>query len=206
MSLYLEYLQQIAHLNKVGVSALASGDGSEALKAFKNALAVMGFVTQHPSSDALFQCKTQSFSAHPVRKMDRSFYLYNNAFVFEANVEVDIAFCNAIILFNLALACHQRGVQTGNEARFRKALSFYDLSTQLITEMTPYSGALLLASLNNSAQIQFELADYHGACETLELLQGEAVHVPPGVLEQEDVDQFFLNVALTRPPTTAASA
>lgn len=206
MSLCLEHLQQIAQLNKVGVQCLASGNGGDAVKVFKNALAHMGYVTQHPSSDDLFQCKAQNCSSHPIGNMESSYYLYSSGFVFEAGVEVDIAFCNAVILFNLALAFHQRGIQHGQEARLRKAVSFYDLSTQLISELSASSGALLLAALNNSAQIQFELGQYDVACETLELLQGEAVNVPPGVLEQEDVDQFFLNAALTRPPTVAACA
>ena len=72
--------------------------------------------------------------------------------------------------------------------------------------MTPFTGALFLASLNNTAQIQFDLGEYYDACETLEFLQAQAEHVPPGVLVQEDMDEFFLNVALTRPPTAAASA
>lgn len=206
MSECLEYLQQIAHLNKVGVSCLATGRRGEAVKAFTNALVVLSRVTHHPSSDELFQYKVQQCSMQPIGGMEKSFYLYSNAFVFEASMEADIAFCSGLILFNLALAFHQKGIQSGQEARLRKALSLYDLATQLISEISASTGALLLAALNNSAQVQFELGDYHVACETLELLQGEAMHVPSGILEQEHIDQFFLNVALTRPPTTAASA
>jgi hypothetical protein len=150
--------------------------------------------------------KASRRSSYPIGNMEQPFYLYSNAFVFEACEDVDIAFCNALVLFNLGLAFHQRAINFGEEPKLRKAFSFYDLSMQLINELSAYSGALLLAALNNSAQIQVELGEYQRACETLEVLQSEAIHVPAGLLEQEDMDQFFLNAALTRPPTAAACA
>jgi hypothetical protein len=211
MSACLDLLHHIAHLNKVGVSHLASGCGGEALKAFKEALVIMRKATEHPDSEELFMSKVQTCSTQDINGLDSSFYLYNNAFLFEATAGLDIAFANAIVLFNLAIAFHQRGMSTGEEPKLRRALSLYDLSTQLISEVTPYSGALLMAALNNAAQIQFGLADYQGACETLAMLQSEATHLPlsecsPDILGEEHLDQIFLNVALTKPPTAAASA
>ncbi|CAB9522817.1 expressed unknown protein [Seminavis robusta] len=211
MSVCFDLLQQIAHLNKVGVSCLASGSGADAVRAFKQALGVMAQVTQHPESSQLFQSRIHACSPVPIHGMKTPFYLYSNGLVFEASTDIDIAFVNSVILFNLALAFHQRGLQCGREQALRKALSLYDLSTQLISDLSACSGALLLVALNNSAQIQFELGEYQCSCETLQMLEGEAVHLPladcsSAVLGQEHIDQIFLNVALTKPPMTAASA
>ena len=211
MSACLDLLDQIAQLNKIGVLSLASGSEGEALKAFKQALVTMGQLTQHPESEVHFMSKVQTCTTQPLQGLNSSFYLYNKAFVFEGNLQLDIAYANALILFNLAITFHQRGISQRDESKLRRALSLYDLSIQLISELSPYSGALLVAALNNSAQIQYGLGDYQGACETLELLENEAVHLPlsacsQDVLGEEQIEQIFLNIALTMPPTVAASA
>ena len=205
-------MHEIARLNQAGVAYLAVGERDHAVKAFTAALGIMSKVTQEPSSMQIFQSTHHQISgSQAISGLDTSFYVYNNGLIFDASEDMDIVFSNSIILFNLALAFHQRGIMCGQEVKLRKALSMYDLCLQLIIELSPCSAALLLAALNNSAQIHFELADYQCASETLDALYGESAHVflsecPPALLEQYHIDQFLLNVSLAKPPTTAACA
>ena len=207
-------LQEIARLNNFGVSYLAMGEGSQAVKAFKDALTIVSNFSEQKDdvSMCMFQKKQHCVSrSQAVTGLDGTFFVYSNGLLIDASEDMDIVFMNCIILFNLALAFHQRGMVYGQEAKLRKALTLYDLCMQLTSGDSPCSAALLLVSLNNSAQIHFELADYEYAAEALEVLYQESETVslsdcPPALLDQRHVEQFSLNVLLTVRPTTAACA
>lgn len=212
----LSTLEEIARLNNAGVSYLAMGAGGQAVRAFKAALTIVSSISQrnHDASMTFFQNKQHCISrSQAVPGLNATFFVYSNGLLIDPSEDTDIVFSNSLILFNLALAFHQRGMVYNQEDKLRKALSLYELCMQLMSEseLSPCSVALLLIALNNSAQILFELADYENAAVALEMLYQESVHVslldcPPAMLEQHHIEEFYLNVLLTIRPTAAACA
>lgn len=208
----MQKLHEIAHQNKVGVSYLAVGDGGNAVKAFKAALVTMSGIAQDPSTETLFLSKNHKCTAVDIPGLEKdSFYAFSKALVFEPSSEIDLSFTNAILLFNMALTFHQRGSYAGETSKLCKAQSLYKLSCDLINEISSCSGALLLAAMNNQAQIHFELGNYAQAIDVLGAMGREANEIclaesPSSPFTQEHFDQFYLNIAVTRPPIAAACA
>jgi tetratricopeptide (TPR) repeat protein len=210
--MFMAKLNEISHLNKVGASYLAVGDGGKAMKAFKGALVIMSDIAQDPAAGELFACSHQHCTSVDIPGLDGdSFFVYNKALLFESSDQIDLSFTNAILLFNMALTFHQRGRVANEESKLRKSQSLYKLSSELVPEISSCSGALLLAALNNQTHIHFELGDYEQFGATLKIMEKEASEICPAECSsspftQEHFDQFYLNIAVTRPPSAAPCA
>lgn len=210
----MQKLQEIAHLNKVGASYLAVGNGGSAVKAFKAALVTMSRIAEDPIADGLFGSSQHcAFSSIQVPGLESdSFFIFDQALVFEASSQMDLSFLNAILLLNLALTFHQKARHTGEEAKLRKALNLCRLAGELITDMSFSSGSLYLAALNNQAHIHFELGEYGRATCALQAMEKAASEICfsespiSSPFTQEYFDQIYLNIAVTRAPIAAACA
>jgi len=208
----LSNFSEIASLNNFGVSALAKGNDGLAIKSFKAAMLPMrDAIVDSEYMDITFESKDHQVSGFlPIDSFGcSSFYIYRNGLLLNATEDTDLIFCNSLILFNLALAFHQRGARCGHEAHLRKAQNVYSLCLELANGGIPCLSALRIAILNNSAHIQFELADYESASETLNSLHQEVSRVfssDQTIFEQMHMDEIYLNVLLSTPPITAACA
>jgi len=102
---------------------------------------------------------------------DGGFYTYNRAIIFHASpvsesdistANVDLFFYSAIIMFNLALCHHRRGVRIGKNILLRKGLVLYSKCVLLMKRYLRYVGGthfILVSACNNQAHICLEHAD-----------------------------------------------
>lgn len=129
---------------------------------------------------------------------------------------------SAVILFNMALACHHVG-RNGKESAFKRAAGLYSMCIQILsTEMDAsfeearrLSSVVSLLALNNRAQILYhELCDYIQCRRCLKdmtrLIQGNhASRIVPALqssLPGSDVAGIVLNLMLLKVPTGAQAA
>jgi hypothetical protein len=215
MSNHFDSLREISRLNNDGARYLASNLAGEAVKALKGALMIMGKIA-NDDDDMMEDSEDNEINDCPsldVPGLDGSFFIYNRALFLEVQPSgVDLTATNAVILFNLALAFHQRGLTCGHQAKLSKALHLYDLCTKLIGDISSRLGPLALAALNNQAQIYYSICDYARTEEMLSNIRSVAEYVPmpspsgKSAFEERHFEEIYLNVAITQTPTTAASA
>lgn len=222
---HLECLQEIARLNNEGARYLASNVANDGVKALKSALVIMGGIAD--TVDMMMDCESESQKSNDccpsleVPGLEDVFFIYNRAVLLDPSETSDLSATNAIILFNLALAFHQRGLLCGQEAKLGKAVHLYDLCTKLVYDVSSSLGPLILAALNNQAQIYYSMGDYAKVEEQLQVIRSVAEYVTmprentrsssntnvnKPAFEQRHFEEIYLNVAITQPPTTAASA
>lgn len=213
-----QQLQQVADLNLTGANLLAKNDAGSAVKAFKAALEIMQRLAMEPevSEQMILSNKEQLCSAVELPLWCNTFYIFNKALIFNVSQQIDLGFCNAAIMFNLALALHQYGLKCNKEDKLRKAIHIYSLCCKLVgDDKTVSSGFLLLSCMNNKAQIQYNLAEYaqarHGldelrACADLVVAKSVGSANESSPFQPQVLDEMFLNVTLTEPPTTAPMA
>lgn len=206
-------IHEASRTNSEGVACLASGDALNAVKSFRAALSIMEEVAQCVESVELAHSQAHNCPSVEIALDDPVMFIYNRAIVLDGSCETDLAFANAVILFNLGLTFHQRGKLRNDASKLQKAVYLYGVSSKLITNTASSSGALVLAALNNQAQILFSLGDYVNAKDTLEQMRSIAHSVPVPTDDRKcntfaryHFDEFFLNVAVTEPPHTAPMA
>jgi len=134
------------------------------------------------------------------------FYFYNQAVVFyptpllesESDIaNVDLTFYSAVIMFNLALCHHMRGIRIGKNTLLRKARVLYRKCSQLMKQYLGFVGGvhfLLIAACNNQAHICYELADaasFHVHLSEVKKLISKHNHM----LTMKN--EFFLNVLIS---------
>lgn len=218
MSNQFELLQEACQLNNSGASFLASGNAGSAVKALKSALVIMESISrddarEDPIKSHLASDATQATVEIP--GLDDPFFIYNRALLLDTTSiqEMDLAFSNAVVLFNLSLTFHQRGKTCCQEAKLQHALRFYELSANLVSNSSSNcSAALVMAALNNQAQICYNLCHYNVATHVLNQVRelAQEVSAPQDTsspFSQEVLDQIYLNVlTISHPPTTASSA
>lgn len=115
----------------------------------------------------------------------------------------------AVILFNLALTHHEQSRTLGESALF-VALKLYEKSLSLLRNRTTHFDCsnVKIAALNNQARIYEELLDYGRAKRRYNLLD-EILHdvkVRIDTLEEEDLQDIYLNIFFFEIPTCAAMA
>jgi tetratricopeptide (TPR) repeat protein len=217
MATQLDFIQEACRLNNLGVMHLSHQDAASAVKAFKTSLSIMeGVAGKADSADMCSSTANKCLSCPSavIAGLEDSFFIYNRALLLDpAFAQTDLAFANAVILFNLALTFHQRGKALGQLPKLQKALYLYDVSTKLIADMSSSAGALSLAALNNQAQILFALGEYSRGRELLDRVQSLAEQVPTpaeddasSTFARYHFDEMYLNVTVSQPPTTAPSA
>jgi hypothetical protein len=130
-------------------------------------------------------------SAPLAHLVDRQYYIYNHALTISNNIKEEQnvplksyahVYC-AIIMFNMALAHHRRGLQHGNRLTNKKckdrAIVLYNLILRLLRQSDTTTTAALvegsagfikLATLNNLSQLRFEQGQYAQAREGLDYL------------------------------------
>ena len=103
-------------LNREGISCLILADSNGAYTNFKLALQIMTEITclAKDMDDATMGEVLELTKAVPVPlSNDSSFYVYNHALLFQPHAAPSkraMAFCVSVLIFNMALTYHQRGL------------------------------------------------------------------------------------------------
>jgi tetratricopeptide (TPR) repeat protein len=153
-----------------------------------------------------------------------SYYIFNQGIAFGSADEIimlddktTLRLYTTGIIFNLALLYHQRGRQSNNLACLQKAESMYSKVRELIVANASISlpnvaTILLIASINNLSQMQYEQGRYGMAEEGFKavacILQNSSLFIgttPPAILS-DFRNQIVLNVLLLKQPNFAAAA
>jgi len=152
---------------------------------------------------------------------DSSYFVYSSPFLFQPTIAATAEgghgaaaeyaiHCTAVVLFNLALAFHQRG-RLAHSRSLHRADVLYEMSLALVDRMVPYHQVscvnLKVAATNNRAHIQFEMSEALQAKHTLQdllhLLGASKANPPFGEVE---IEKLYMNVLHMKGSTMAGAA
>ena len=207
-------------LNRNGATLALQGNASEASNYFRSAMQVLVNLTagQHmmPSRNASFITPRNISSMGLEFPKEDSFCIYNSLLVFEPHastatagpqLEYDISYFSAAILFNLALIYHQRAANTGEFQFYRAADHMYLKGLVILQNFPEFADvdmtALQLSILNNQAHIRLKLG------QTVETLGSASEEIrtiscvllnfasPLPQLEADMINQILINTLVS---------
>lgn len=209
----LQQMEEVSRLNNVGAALLHSGETNRAMTILRNALLLLSDGNLDGTASESF-CSTNRLCASlKIPSHDESFYIYSNVLLLETSPFMDLEFTAACILFNMALAVHQNGMEQGQKKFLRRALFIYDLCLRHIHEMDGNALALGLCALNNQARLYYELGEFERFDEVL-----NALHDSLGPLmtmnnvneespfKPSDFEEMLLNTWTSKRPLGAPAA
>lgn len=182
----LKDLQRAAKVNQEGASLLELGDTSKALKCFRSSLKLVNECCQKGLAHKL---PTKGLNAAllgstPVR-LSRSSgeeEFYSQVFDFDPEGKVTVqkqSYCSAVLIFNCALALHQKGYTQWetekNYSAYTKALLFYSQALNLLRPFTetPECFQIIQEIMKNQADIYYKINDLGNVQRVME----ELVHL-----------------------------
>lgn len=213
--MFLQGLQEAAHLNVAGASMLANNNRGGAVRAFKTAIQIMETLSMSPEADGKIRSnREQAFGSIDMPGLDEAFFVFNQPLLFHVTPEaLHMGFYNGILMFNLALAFHQEAALKGDYAKFKKASNLYQLCANLLAgDETAAASAVVLAAVNNIAHAHLKLGAYDEFRDGIDSLADHATRLSsqdisaPTPFAQRHMEEFYLNVTLAHEPTTAAVA
>lgn len=149
---HMNLFQQASLLNADGVECLTRCDGEGAYRSFKRALQVVTIMTREmeDQNDAPKGPALEFWpSSKPVpRLQDDCYYVYNHGLVFASPstpTQHNMAFCAAVIIFNIALTYHQRGLP--------KASSLYEQVATIVRACTSADQDTTVVSYDENAHV-----------------------------------------------------
>jgi hypothetical protein len=149
--------------------------------------------------------------------------------IFSNDPLIDQLICSSIVIFNLALICHERGTENCavGDQHLRKARSFYEKSHKLLEgtgvvalgsfTRNPFVDVLEMSLLNNLVHVNFELSDHaqselcrhrlvRSASSTNAIASCHPHDLRPAALLEEERSNFLLNLIVTMTPPHAKAA
>lgn len=224
-------IRDAALWNREGATLLLNGDLDSAIDRLRNALETIehaGGLLPSAEVKSTFASRSFPFDTEPrlrsksISQMpslstrnddceDGSFFVYSSPFVFYPIAEDTPEYatnCAAVILFNLALAMHQRGRLADSRALYR-ARSLYSMSLTLVGTMSFQAACanLNVAATNNMAHVHFEVADVGEGKDTLHNLMnilGAGSGPPP--FGDAEIEKFYMNILHLNSSTMAGAA
>jgi len=227
-------LLQAIELNTQAVCTLANGkSGRATVDALKQAMEIMEALYEDrtimdcskATEDGRLQCRAVSMPD----LYDEHFFIFNHALLFDPVVvstspsgivgPSDMAYGCAVLTFNMALAYHQIGIQTGSSKKLKTSCLLYgkvaEMTSAAVASRSDLS-VLHLIALNNAAQIQYSQARFV-ACDELfshvryilqfpDLLESSTDQLVQSVLASGDIDEIKLNTVVCNTPSTAPTA
>jgi hypothetical protein len=171
-------LNQALRLNNDGVMLLLENRDQEAVTCLTQSLNMIkhNLLANPPSDDSStsrsssnpFNSKALNIhhTAHSLPNLhDSNFFIYSSLLAF--SIETDfpsenstiIHVYSAVIILNIALAYHRKGVLGGNKSCLAKAEKMYDMVAKLLSGCEDNQGIALvakLASINNLFQLRYK--------------------------------------------------
>jgi len=218
--------RSIPYLNNQGVDAMASGNFDEACTAFRYVLkAIRSSYIQSETKDSQLRSKLQFVLVVKDLESVSGELLFSYAVKFEDNAEHSIhdhGLLSAAVIFNLGLLHHIQGLQKCQQSILIKGTSLYQSCLKAFMTVAPSEESagqamidiLIMAALNNLAQISFEIMDYAESkvlCRRLEMFAqtvrktsyGET-QITEAVMKYQEV--FLLNDVIQANEPVAAKA
>lgn len=228
-------LSQICELNAQGVLALASGKaGKSSVTLLRQAMLCMDQLCAVAPDGALSSQPSVPLRTIPLPIFqDEHFYIFNHAFVLDMPAQqqlssVNMAYCCAVLTFNMALTYHQIGRELGDSRKLRAACHLYGNCVEMtgsVQGVPPPSAGdklflLQMMAMNNASQIQYSLAKFaeshHLLCHVRQMMQqiferNNGVEPLPAndavaYLPAEALDEVNLNAVVCVYPSTAPMA
>ena len=212
-------VQHASLLNAQGVHALKVGSSAAAHQLFREALEVMAQAPPiMPPSQPYHGYPKIIVSSCDVPGFDRSdYYVCNAPLLFDVTdlrcLDGDaLAICCQATMFNLALTAHQRGMMTGFQGNLASAGRLYEQCLRLNNDIEGPEdevSAVVLASLNNVAQIFYSPGNYDLALERLQCVQQLVSEAGLSACQSgltTQLDEILLNVLAMCKPSTAPCA
>jgi hypothetical protein len=223
-------IQEAQRLNNEGVRLLLSGNREqqavtclkESLNMFKHLLAIASDddsrTSSSPPSNMALNIQLLAHSLPNLQDYNSFIYCSLLAFsVAEASetlpTEETIQVYSAVVILNIALAYHRKGV-SGNEASMARAEKMYDTVAKLLSGCENNEGYALvakLAAMNNLSVLQQSRSDYSLSQEGFQYL-GDLIDVAGDNLERSSLcsaqmyQGMLLNILCVAPSDTAPAA
>jgi hypothetical protein len=144
---------------------------------------------------------------------------------YSSDIHVNMAIVSSIVIFNMAIVCHLKGLEGGPESNSKllRAKSLYERSQRLLTDASipgdyslgnPVTDMIAMASTNNLAQLNFEMMQYDESCNCFDRLIRFACTIVPGhygnayvgSLMDQAKSNFLLNAIILQKPGLASAA
>jgi tetratricopeptide (TPR) repeat protein len=221
-------IRKIIQLNNEGVRCLDAGNHERARDIFKVALqrttqVLIGraeptqeakemFLYNH--RNAIERVPISPMPIHPEDEPGRT-YVFSYALTLNEDCpQLDVSapdYClreTIVIMFNLALVHHWRGINLQVSSLLPKALKLYEMALNLVKRSQfPETNLILLGLLNNCGQIHHELAQYNQSSDCFKSLKDLLVAGAANSVDDKDVqDGFLLNLLFLDAPQNAAAA
>lgn len=132
------------------------------------------------------------------RPLDHSFIsMFDRAFCIDDDCEDEDELMSAVvIMYNMALVNHARGIDRGTNSYLSNALQLYEMALNLLENMSlfpPEAVLLLLALYNNVAHIYSHRYAIQPTRKFLDLLHQVLKDFASPTIEEEDYALFYLN-------------
>ena len=221
-------LRNLLKTNNEGVRSLNAGHHERAREIFKEALQqitelIMGRAELTQDIKEIFPFDLTnaiervpiSPRSKPLREECDGTYVFSYALTLKKHcAQVNISapdYClreTIVIMFNLALVHHWRGINLQGSSFLPKALKLYEMAISLVQRSHfPESNMLLLGLLNNCGQIHHELAEYSLSTECFKNLKSLLVSGAANSVDDKDMQEgFLLNLLFLDAPENAAAA
>jgi hypothetical protein len=222
-------IQEAQRLNNEGVMLLLLEDReqqavtclTQSLNMFKHLLAIPSDDNRRSSSNPSNMALNIQLLAHSLPNLQVSdSFIYCSLLAFsvaEASETLPskdtIQVYSAVILLNIALAYHRKGV-SGNEASMARAEKMYSTVTELVSGSEDNQGYALvakLASINNLSVLQHSQGDYNLSQQGFQYL-GDLINVAGVNLERSSLcgaqmyEGMLLNILCVCTPDAAPAA
>lgn len=130
-----------------------------------------------------------------IAKEECALCIYDQALLVSLE-EQDGEVITSVILYNMALVNHNRGIHRGRTSFLSKALRLYKMSLDILLKSDCRSHSidiLLLALFNNAAQIYSQLFDLEEMRQCLDCMREVLASDPQESSESDQLGVFFLN-------------
>jgi hypothetical protein len=229
----MDPIEQAICLNNSAVNALTACEDVLAVSFLSNAIKLLQQAIPNPrkmsvgSEDPSFFLVDVAYDHQltveiPGMEQEQHTFIFNRAIVIpqlqqrgsyesEGAIDDDIQAYTAVIIFNLALSHHRRGMCTGESKALTKADKLYSLVLKLLaaddSNTSRMNVIVKLAAINNLAQLRFDAGDYEQGREGLiHLSSAFRVMSVSYLLNEEDLKDLLMSALLLRAPSVAPAA
>jgi hypothetical protein len=219
-------LTRALRLNNEGIMLLLGNRDQEAESKLTSALSQVTGLFLAASEDTGAECESATpskpFIHHSTYTLpnlqDVSCFVYSNALVFSFDSEStalssdDVRTYTSVIILNIALAYHRRGISENPEC-LRKAEKMYEIVGHLLRSSDTNQGTALLvkiAAINNLSQLRYGQGDFVFSREGFQYLGSLLSYAGANLHQTKCQDHVYtgmlLNALLATPPDKAPAA
>jgi hypothetical protein len=220
-----ELFRQALLLNNEGVERMAENRDQEAVELLTKSLTLVKQILA--ASEAAAASESQSSSSSPKAMLhqqislslaglhDQHCFIYSHPVAFALDEEggavpdQDTHIYSAVIILNLALIYHRKGLSLSSAACLLKAERMYDMCLSLLSGSCPAGTTALLvkfAALNNLSQLKHMRGEYQSSLQGFQYLGSLLGMSSTSVCDDTIYQGMLLNVLCTTVPQAAGAA